>query len=141
MGRKLIALDSAVIELRGRLVFLLAGCDADSSSLPVLIKCDEMILTCKKSWRHGLFTWWVGLRLGRAVVDGLKGSCLWEKQCGHRASQPQLQTEPLRGFYNMPRPGLNCRDLSEMESPRSFSRPEGMRTTDVVMKVHADKRL
>lgn len=66
MGRKLIAPDSAVIELRGRLVLLLAGCDADSSSLPVLIKCDEMILTCKKSWRLGLFTWWVGLRIGQA---------------------------------------------------------------------------
>lgn len=31
-------------------------------------------------------------------------------------------------------------DLSEVESPRSFSRPKGMRTIDVVMKVHAVKR-
>lgn len=36
--------DSAVIELQERLGLPLAGCDADSASLPVLIKCDEMIL-------------------------------------------------------------------------------------------------
>lgn len=65
-------------------MLLLAGCDADSSSLPVLIKCDEMILTCKKSRRHGLVylvggaeagpgVWWMD---SRALVFGRSNVCI-----------------------------------------------------------------